>query len=202
LIAQSLICLRNSFEALRVNAAGWLTDNIHNTCELRSCRVDCISNLTTSLSIFIDGLSKVFFKKENMRNKSWWLSMFYSFCIQSMVRKILIKLSSAPSMPIRAFSGARQHLYLALRLFNATSGIYDPLGWDLPFQSSGSLKEASLFEDVQRAKFATDQDNWKFFGISSSAEYLSQLFDSDGETFLSRDSGQDNILTLRRQVCL
>jgi hypothetical protein len=156
----------------------------------------------TSLSIFIEGLSKVFFKKENMRNKSWWLSMFYGFCIQSIVRQVLIQLSCAPGMSVSAFSGARQYLYLPLRLFNATSSLYDPLGWDLSLQSSSSSKEASLIEDVRRAKFATDQDNWKALGISSSVEYLNQLFDSDGETFLSRDSGRDNILTLRRLVRL
>jgi hypothetical protein len=37
-------------------------------------------------------LSRVFFLKENMREKTtWWLSAFYSFCIQSFVRKALIE---------------------------------------------------------------------------------------------------------------
>lgn len=57
-----------------------------------------------------------------------------------------------------------------------------------------------LEEDFERAKFATDHQNWKALGMNSSAEYLNQLFDTDGVSFLSRDSGKDNIWTLRRQV--
>ncbi|KAE8442727.1 hypothetical protein EG329_002918 [Mollisiaceae sp. DMI_Dod_QoI] len=94
LIAQSLICLRTCAEFLRVKASGLLNPLWHNACESRNCKIECIDNLNMHLSIFSQELSRVFFKKDNLRSKRpWWLSAFYSFCIQSVVRRALLKLT-------------------------------------------------------------------------------------------------------------
>lgn len=94
IISQSLICLRTCVEALRAKASGLLEPCWHTACELQSCKVGCIDNLNMHLSLFMRELSRVFFKKENLRNKRpWWLPAFYSFCIQSIVRRALIRLT-------------------------------------------------------------------------------------------------------------
>jgi len=60
----------------------------HSWCTESSCKFNFINNLNLELDLYYDHLQNVFFKKENMREKeSWWLSAFYSFCIQSMVLK-------------------------------------------------------------------------------------------------------------------
>lgn len=46
------------------------------------------------LTLYSRELSRVFFKKENLNSRRpWWLSAFYSFCIQSYVRRALIELT-------------------------------------------------------------------------------------------------------------
>ena len=63
LIAQSLICLRNCLEALRVKNSGYLEERLHRACEPLLCKVDCIANITLSLELYVHELSRVFFKK-------------------------------------------------------------------------------------------------------------------------------------------
>jgi len=116
LIAQSLICLRDCLEVMRMPAD--------------SCRVDVIENLNTSISIYIKELSRVFFNKKNIKFKeTWWLSAFYSFWIQTYVRKALIQLTEGPAFQADVFAKRRsdQYLYIPLRLFDAISNKFDPL---------------------------------------------------------------------------
>ncbi|CZR51530.1 uncharacterized protein PAC_01407 [Phialocephala subalpina] len=94
LIAQSLICLRTCAEALRVKAAGLLGTRWHSSCESQKCKIECIANLSMHIELYIRELSRVFFKKENAKRRHpWWLSTFYSFCIQSYVRRALVELA-------------------------------------------------------------------------------------------------------------
>ncbi|KAE8440569.1 hypothetical protein EG329_007227 [Mollisiaceae sp. DMI_Dod_QoI] len=94
LIAQSLICLRTCAETLRAKASGLLDTRWHSACESWNCKVECIVNLNVHLGLYARELSQVFFKKENLRQRgSWWLSVFYSFCIQSYVRRALVELT-------------------------------------------------------------------------------------------------------------
>ena len=141
-------------------------------CKESLCKFDCIANLTSALTLYLDELSRVLFKKENMRDKSWWLSAFYSLCIQSKVRKCLINLVADEPTSKKAL-GANKYLHLAVRLFIGSSGAHDPL-----VQSFSSESNASDYELAQRA---IQQENWKMHGIGSSAEYLNQLFEDDGE---------------------
>jgi hypothetical protein len=94
------------------------------------CRVERIDNLNTFISIYFKELSRVFFNKNNIKNKeAWWLSAFYSFWIQAYVRKVLVQLTNDLATPIDVFAKRRSdnYLYVPLRLFDAISNKFDPL---------------------------------------------------------------------------
>jgi hypothetical protein len=178
LIAQSLICLRSCLEALRVKNSGYLEENLHRVCEPLLCKVDCIANITLSLELYVHELSRVFFKKENMRKKSWWLSVFYSFCIQSIVKHALIRLIGDAEPATQPTLGATLHLHLAVRLFIASSGSHDPLMRDYSIESEPqSEEEATLIKDYELAQYASYKEQWPYFGIKSTREFLERLFD-------------------------
>ena len=126
------------------------------------------------LDLYLEELSRVFFKKDNLRNRvPWWLSTFYSFCIQGLVRKVLIELSKVGCLP----SEVNQFLYLPLRLFIATSGSYDPLVMDTVQDLEGSPDA----EDYQVAFKAVKQGDWMSTEILGAGYYLKRLFDDDAE---------------------
>lgn len=90
-----MICLRTCAEALIAKASGLFDARWHSICELNKCKVDCLANLNTHLQLYTQELSRVFFKRDNLKNRRpWWLSAFYSFCIQSYVRRVLIELAN------------------------------------------------------------------------------------------------------------
>jgi hypothetical protein len=117
---------------------------------------------------YLNELSRVVFGKKNMRHKpTSWLSTFYSFCIQSVVRKLLIA----------AGNPYLDYLYNPIKLFIASSGRYDPLmgRWEgSNFRNKPS--EGQNPGDLRSAQVAVRQPNWEEIGIESSAQYLKQLF--------------------------
>lgn len=127
------------------------------------------------IAIFLEELSRVFFKKSNLRNKeTWWLSMFYSLCIQSIVRRALMALTdSAQNEMSDSVVQAKQYLYLPLRLFIASSGPFDPLNRPPTNEMNGVL------DDYERAAKAVNQSSWSSNGIQSSGDYLRSLFEDD-----------------------
>jgi hypothetical protein len=141
--------------------------------------MDCISTLDLHLNLYLDELSRVFFKKENLRTRNWWLSAFLSFCIQSLVRKVLIVLF-ADEVPDRSL-GAREYLRLPVRLFIASSGIHDPLMRDLALDcdSHGQEKKLPSSQDYRLAQIAVQKDTWSARNIKSSADYLKLLYEDD-----------------------
>jgi hypothetical protein len=193
LIAQSLICLRGVLEALRIQASGMLSDYTHSRCG-EVCEIESIQNLSISLGIYLDELSEVFFLKANMLDKSpWWLSVFYSFCIQSMVRKGLMKLvtkrpkvqTEVPTMGIIQNAGVHQYLYLPLRLFIASSEtpgrILDPVARSNTFDH----------EDYVQAQSAVNQPEWRAQGIRSSADFLRRIFQDTGCVLRTQEMKRD-----------
>ncbi|CZR58101.1 uncharacterized protein PAC_07991 [Phialocephala subalpina] len=124
-------------KAVKDIRACWRCKFLRKMCSVQSRR----------RSLILDELSRVFFTKENMRAKeSWWFSTFYSFCIQSIVRRVLLKVQSSSSSEL----AARQYLHLAIRLFAVTSGSYDPSARDYasveaPNSSADYLKY--IFQD-------------------------------------------------------
>ena len=180
LIPHSLVCLRNCLEALRLKYSGFLDIISHRTCGPSICKINCIANLTSALEKYLAELSSVFFKKENMRSKSWRLSIFYSLCIQSIVRKALRDLVSNGGS-VDAYLRAKQYLHLAVRLFIASSGIQDPLMRNFSVELENLPEdEASRVEDYRLAQYATQQKKWPSISVASSADYLKYVFEDHG----------------------
>jgi hypothetical protein len=147
--------------------------------------MECIASLELYLKLYLDELSRMFFKKENMRNKSWQLSVFYSPCIQSIVRKALIELVQHRMRPNEAINignfGASGYLHLAVRLFTATSGVDDALmrGFSSDEQNQSAKEDTPSKRDYRIAEFAVEREDWNAWGISNSGEYLRKIFEDD-----------------------
>ncbi|TGO28532.1 hypothetical protein BPAE_0026g00220 [Botrytis paeoniae] len=183
LIAYSLTCLRTCVEALHINTLGGFEDS-HEACELSTCKVDCIRDLELQVEQYLDELSRVIFLKENMRNRFWWLSAFYSLCIQGVIRQALILLSSNNhnEASIIEKMSSTKYLHIAIRLFSVSSGTHDPLIQDWSSQLAFPSAEvgAPSIEDYQNAQSAINQSQWKIKGIKKSGNYLKKLFEDNG----------------------
>lgn len=182
LIAQSLICLRSCLEVMHLKTIGRLDIFLHKKCP-NICEINLIANLDTSISRYLDELSRAFLLKDKMRNvRSWWLSGFYSLRIQSFVRTCLIHLhaTNQDSTTIK-HQGAQQYLHLAVRLFVAYSRSYDPLVQVFSLMSDWEVEDMLLMSEVMVARLAVKYDTWALAKITSSGEYLKQLFDDNGE---------------------
>ncbi|KAB8294964.1 hypothetical protein EYC80_006917 [Monilinia laxa] len=176
LIAYSLMCLRTCIEALHVNDLKGLEDS-HEACEASICKVDCTQNVELQLEQYLDELSRVIFLKENMRSRIWWLSVFYSLCIQSVIRQALILLSPNDQEELRS----TQYLQIAVRLFTVSSGTYDPLIRDWSSESTSSnLEDGPSVEDYHDAQLAVKQPDWRLWDIKNSATYLKKVFEDSG----------------------
>lgn len=150
----------------------------HAYCHDESCKVQCTLDFEQNITLYLDELSRVFFKKENLKTRSgYWTSAFYSFCIQAIVRKVLLELlrermaiavSNYASVDESAFKASEQFLHLAINLFIASSGTYDPLTTNY---SGIKLGHASDDEDIVLLQQALGGP------IRSSADYLRKLFE-------------------------
>src|ERR1700709_2307950 len=104
---------------MRVKDSGFLETFSHQACSLTGCQIECLAIFHVHLSRYLDELSRVFFRKENMRDvPAWWLSGFYSLCIQSIVRRALIIIIGCKTAGDSSSSclGPQQFLHLAVRL--------------------------------------------------------------------------------------
>ena len=136
------------------------------------------------LKLYLDELSRVFFLKENMRNKKrWWLSMFYSLCIQSIVRLVLKHLMQfIHPDDWRRMESCEKYLFLPLRFFIARSGTYDPLREDQVTREPSQQGDGELptFEHHLAAQRSINQEKWESKEILDSAHFLKLLFEDDG----------------------
>ncbi|RDL36518.1 uncharacterized protein BP5553_05870 [Venustampulla echinocandica] len=108
-----------------------------------------------------------------MRHKGpWWLSTFYSLCIQSFVRKALLHLAPGGL----SLEPRKSFLKTPLRLFIASSGGYDPLSHTPPSSKSSIPRD----DDYIQARQAVGRDDWHSQDIDSSAAYLERIFDDKG----------------------
>ncbi|KAF7860494.1 uncharacterized protein EAF02_010728 [Botrytis sinoallii] len=114
------------------------------------CKDRNVDALMSAIKRYIEQLSKVFFKKENLRGKTWWLSVFYSLVIQSLVRAIMKAIIGDGGAEIP--SSINQYLHLAVRLFIATSGAHDPLTRSIPVLQGGRPKALAGCNSCKRRK--------------------------------------------------
>ena len=117
-----------------------------------------------------------------MRNKHWWLSVFYSLCIQGFVRTTLINLARYFGGNSETLSRASTYLHLAVRLFCAGSGedllAQDPVHDTIPIFSPSGIIDTK----IAIARHAVQYTTWKERKIQGSALYLKCLFEIDQET--------------------
>ena len=133
-----------------------------------------------NLTLYLDELSRVFFKKESLRDKTtWYISTMYSFSIQAYVRRALQKLSADDEAegtrpprctaighsPLAASDG---FLHLAIYLFIASSGTWDPLAIDHEIDKDNS---SEFYNDVVSLRTALEVP------ICTSGIFLKNIFE-------------------------
>jgi hypothetical protein len=167
---------------MHMKAAGHLSDPFHWECKKGECEFICVKNVQRSLTAYLNELDRVFFLKENKTDReSWWLSAFYSFCIQGRVRRALMDLASTHQTGDNLY-GVQQYLHLAIRLFIAIPTKCDPLIDDpslVTLLPATSDSPAGRKEQYKKAQLAVKQAHWASEGIGGFADYLKQLFEDD-----------------------
>jgi len=122
----------------------------------------------------MDILHEVMFSKWGLSNhKYWWLAIFYSLCIQSLVRINLIKLNRRigillPNSDLN--SSAKSYLHPFISLFQAASAEYDPI----IAADAGSLEEMKM---LTLARIAVNPWHWEEQGIRCSYDHLRRIFE-------------------------
>ncbi|KAK4244262.1 hypothetical protein C7999DRAFT_17459 [Corynascus novoguineensis] len=198
LVIMSMVCLRHCLEALRLHSANLLSPGEHEDCGAGQCQVECIHSLRIQVANYTDELSSVIFNKENMRDRRWWLSTFYSLYIQSYVRHALIiiekqlRFQSADDVPAEDLT-ATQYLHLPAVLFTAASAKYDPL---LDGRLQYALTDNSVIPETSvpelhhaSARIACEVDRWPEAGIRTPYQFLRRLLQIGSLDFF--DSGLD-----------
>jgi hypothetical protein len=197
LVILSMVCLRHCLEALRLHSANLLSGG-HEDCGGGQCQVQCIRNLRSQVAAYIDELSSVIFNKENMRDRRWWLSTFYSLYIQSYVRHALIivekqlRFLSVEDVAAEDLT-ATQYLHLPAVLFTAASAKYDPLldgRLQYALTDNSVIPETSVPESHHSsARVACEVDKWLEAGIRTPYQFLRRLLQIGSLDF--SDSGPD-----------
>ena len=222
MVALSLVCLRNCLDALRLNAAHLLDARLHSTCQSDRCSIDCLRELSSCIDTYIEELSLLMFRKVNLRDRRWWLSTFYSLCIQAYVRRALLVIEQQllyPDSDDADVLYSSQYLHLVTVLFIAVSFQYDPLvstNGGLQLQQSLLAEEDGASSDLfvpdryfAAGRAACAVSIWADEGIKSSYQFLTRLlnigsldFDmgqvdtaTGGDTTIE---GSDAVLPLRR----
>lgn len=198
LVILSMVCLRHCLEALRLYSANLLSPGAHEDCGGGHCEVECIHNLRSQLAAYVDELSSVIFNKENMRDRRWWLSTFYSLYIQSYVRHALIaiekhlRFQSVDDVPAEDIT-TTQYLHLPAVLFTAASAKYDPL---LDGRLQYALTDNSVIPETSvpelhhsSARVACEVDKWPEAGIRTPYQFLRRLLQIGSLDFF--ESGLD-----------
>ncbi|KAK0730161.1 hypothetical protein B0H67DRAFT_474660 [Lasiosphaeris hirsuta] len=184
LVMLSMVCLRHCFEALRLQSADLLSVKAHSECGPGHCHVQCVQDIHRYVATYVDELSSVVFNKENMKDRRWWLSTFYSLYIQSYVRHALIAIEKhlcfegLEDVPAEDLANT-QYLHLAAVLFTAASAKYDPLlGGRLQYAltENSVIPETSVPElHHSSARVVCDVEKWPEVGIKTSYQFLRRL---------------------------
>lgn len=133
--------------------------------------VEAMKNFEKQLKEYINELSRVFFKKKNLRgDKSWWIPTFCSLCIMGVLRKALLEKVHVGETTRESL---KRCLHLAVRLFVALSSGFDPL-----IQSETGF----IRIHYDSHNWITIKEAWGVNGIKGSSAFLRRLFDLDLES--------------------
>lgn len=184
LVMISMVCFRHCLEALRLYSAGLLIEDDHIDCKPGLCQIQCIQDLSYYVEAYITELSSVIFHKDNMKDRRWWLSTFYSLLLQSFVRHALVAIEKQLQFGLADDVSAEdltatQYLHLAAILFTAASAKYDPLlGGRLQYAltENSVIPETSVPElHHSSARAACEVEKWSEAGIKTSYQFLRRL---------------------------
>ncbi|KAI7777892.1 hypothetical protein LA080_002944 [Diaporthe eres] len=188
LIITSLACLQPCLELWRLHSHGLVYRGMHGSCittREEGCHFKPFADLQHSIQQYTSELSKVFFRKKALQSdRRWWLSVFYSFLIQSPVRQTLVMIQAETnSGPLVKDSGptqCTQYCYTALNIFDAASAGWDPItsDEDLEYLLSGSDIDQKVARHIKVAREAIHRDRMGN-EIHDSFEFLKNMFGMD-----------------------
>jgi len=122
LIYCSLNCLRHCLEAIRLCTSGTLTPTAHTLCSSADCTAPGLDGLSKRIPKYVEALTGALLRKKRDEDDNWVL-VFYSLCIQSYVRRGLMKLddqwrasSKSPDCAAQPL-GSHNYLQGAVSLF-------------------------------------------------------------------------------------
>lgn len=161
---------------------------MHGSCVTtreEGCHFKPFADLQHSIQQYTSELSKVFFRKKALQSdRRWWLSVFYSFLIQSPVRQTLVMIqaetNSGPLVKDSDPTQCTQYCYTALNIFDAASAGWDPItsDEDLEYLLSGSDIDQKVARHIKVAREAIHRDR---LGNEThdSFEFLKNMFGMD-----------------------
>ncbi|KAK2602864.1 hypothetical protein N8I77_009366 [Diaporthe amygdali] len=196
LIIISLASLQHCLEIWRLHINGLLYHGMHKACGTGpedGCRFKCFADLQNQIDKYAIELSRVFFRKRSLQSdRRWWLSVFYSLCIQASVRQTLSMVQAEVNVRLTADPYIwSQYCYIALNMFDAASAGWDPITSD---QGTGHLLSGSALNQKLARHIAiarkTILENFIGDLQHNSFEFLKNLFEMD------KDAG----VVVRRQV--
>jgi hypothetical protein len=138
----------------------------HQNCQAKKCRCGNSQAIENDVGNYINELSRILFSKKTLRgDKSWWLPVFCTLCIQSFVKKLLQELlKHQNTLGINPESGDK-YLNEVVQLFTALSSGFDPI-----MNRDGAQLEV---RSVRRAIF---HRTWLSNRTQNSFQYLKSLF--------------------------
>lgn len=153
---------------------------LHHACRPDRCRLHSVAKLQQSSSIYMNALHDVMFSKWGLSNhRFWWLSIFYSLCIQSFVRVNLMKLSEHVQTSTQIsdqWSDAKAYLHSFISLFQAASAEYDPI-------TMADHLSPTEMNQITLARIAVNPWHWEEQGVYSSYDHLRRIFNVDRNSF-------------------
>lgn len=156
----------------------------HETCTGSFCDIECISDIKDTSDLYLDELYRVLFLRDNILQRSHWLSIFYSLAVHGYARRIITELAKTNFDCMNGNDIPRkikEHLHITVRLFIAASSSYDPLTLNYSnVGDTGVLPTDDNVKQFQLAQHAVGFSEWRSKGIYSSADYLLQIFGDDG----------------------
>jgi hypothetical protein len=194
LVYQSLRCLRDCLEAIRLLTSDVLTLSAHIYCKPPKCASPGLAGLSERLPRYIDCLTSALLRKKRDEDDDW-LMLFYSLCIQSYVRRGLIKLSESwhqhdmgngPASP-----GCADYLHTAVTLFSQVSsqnkGKLATKIKKSPAQASvyvgvsslGNLSSVPLHQPRAAGGTTWAWDQWREDGVERHLKRIYDMQDSD-----------------------
>jgi len=190
MVVLSIVCLKHCLDALRLGSSNLLATEFHGGCLPDRCAIDCLRDLSRHIYAYIEELAVMMFKKVNLRDRRWWLSTFYSLCIQSYVRRALLVVEQQlrPTSADDADLNSSHYLHLITVLFIAVSFQYDPLSvgrlqQTLADEAGPDITVPELY--LVSARTVCGVEMWTGEGIKSSYQFLTRMLSIGSLDFVS-----------------